>query len=349
MTTYKNDYLHDKYKTAPSHNKKVTRVHASTAKNTSKQPHYRLRKWLFGSSIVLVLFLTFFWQPVSDTSTVMFSSASSEIKEAGRDAGLNMHGQAVFLSNNPEFVDADTLASNCPHDDEIIEFGCYLPSSHKIYILQINDDQLKPTELTSVAHETLHAVWNDMSYDDRTAIGGELTMLYDSKTSDALTNDAKPYQKEDATVFVNELHSLAGSEVDLSEMPNSLREHFSKYFSDQDKTVQANIDFNQNIDSEIANIKSQRDQLDTESKNLDDFQAAHLDSIKAYMQQNLYYGDIATYNKNVDAYNHNREIYNDMVATYNTNVSSYNSARQSFIDAYSALFPGKVIPVPDAK
>ena len=174
-------------------------------------------------------------------------------------------------------------------------------------------------------------------------------MLYESKTSDALTNDAKPYQKEDATVFVNELHSLAGSEVDLSEMPNSLREHFSKYFSDQDKTVQANIDFNQNIDSEIANIKSLRDQLNTESKNLDDFQAAHLDSIKAYMQQNLYYGDITTYNKNVDAYNHNREIYNDMVATYNTNVSSYNTARQSFIDTYSALFPGKVIPVPDAK
>ena len=349
MTVYKNDYLHNKYKTGATHGKKVTRVHASTAKRSAKQPRYKLRKWLFGSSIVLVLFFIFFWGPISDTSTVMFSSASPEIKQAGRDAGLNMHGQAVFLSNNPEYVDADTIAVDCPHEKEIIEYGCYLPSSHKIYILQISDSKLKPTELTSVAHETLHAVWDSMSYDEQEQIGSNLTTFYNSKTSETLTEDSVPYQKEDSTAFVNELHSLAGSEVELSEMSNTLQEHFSKYFSDQDKTVQANIDFNQNIDSEIASIKSQGEQLDADNKALDDFQAAHLDSIKAYMQQNLYYGDTYTYNKNVDAYNHNREIYNDMVAKYNENVNSYNSARQSFIDAYSSLFPGKSIPVPAAK
>lgn len=349
MTTYKNDYLHNKYKTDSKSGKKITRVHASSTKNSSKKPRYELRKWLFGSSIALVVFLIFFWQPVSDTSTVMFSSASSEIKQAGRDAGLNMHGQAVFLRNDPEFVDADTIAIDCPHDKEIIEFGCYLPSSHKIYILQINDSELKPTELTSVAHETLHAVWNDMSYDEQGTVSSELSSFYQSKVSDTLTNDAKPYQKEDAATFVNELHSLAGSEVDLAEMPSPLQSHFSKFFSDQNKTVQANIDFNQNIENEIASIKSQREQLDADNKILDDFQAAHLDSIKAYMQQNLYYGDAYTYNKNVDAYNHNREIYNDMVAKYNANVNEYNSARQGFIDAYSALFPGKTIPVPGAK
>ena len=347
--TYKNDYLHDKYSTGKTHSKKVTRVHASTSKAKAKTPRYKLRKWIFGSSIALVLFLIFFWQPVSDTSAVIFSSASPEIKQAGRNAGLNMHGQAVFLSNNPEFVDADTLAIDCPHDKEVVEYGCYLPSSHKIYILQIDDSDLKPTELTSVAHETLHAVWSAMSYDDQEQVGSELTTFYESKTSEILTDDAKPYQKEDSAAFVNELHSLAASEVDLSEMSNSLQNHFSKFFSDQDKTVQANIDFNQNIENEIANIKSQKEQLDADSKNLDSFQAAHLDSIKAYMQQNLYYGDAYIYNKNVDAYNHNREIYNDMVAKYNANVDTYNSERQSFIDAYSALFPGKSIPVPDAK
>lgn len=346
---HQNDYLKDKYKTASHHSNKTTRVRAAANHTPIKKPHYTLRKWLFGSLIVTVLLLVVFWQPISDTATVTFSSASPEIKQAGRDAGLNMHGQAIFLSNDPEYVDADTIAVDCPHEKEIIEYGCYLPSSHKIYILQISDSKLKPTELTSVAHETLHAVWNAMSYDEREQIGSDLTTFYNSKTSETLTEDAVPYQKEDSATFVNELHSLAGSEVDLSEMSNTLQEHFSQYFSDQDKTVQANIDFNQNIDSEIASIKSQREQLDADNKALDDFQSAHLDSVKAAMQTNLYYGDIYTYNKNVDAYNHNREIYNDMVAKYNENVSSYNSARQSFIDAYSSLFPGKSIPVPDAK
>ncbi len=173
--------------------------------------------------------------------------------------------------------------------------------------------------------------------------------FYESMTSRTLTEDAKPYQKEDAATFINEVHSLTGSEVNLSEMSGTLREYFSKYFSNQDKTVQANIDFNQNIDSEIASIKSQGTQLDSDDTALNDFKSAHLDSIHAAMQANLYYGDVYTYNKNVDAYNHNREIYNDMVTKYNQNVQSYNTARQSFIDAYSSLFPGKQIPVPDAK
>ena len=103
MITYTGEYSAD-----TPHNKKVTRVHASTSKTKTKKSHYRLRKWVFGSSIVLVLFLIFFWQPVSDSSAVIFSSASSDIKQAGRDAGLNMHGQAIFLSNDPEFADAAT-------------------------------------------------------------------------------------------------------------------------------------------------------------------------------------------------------------------------------------------------
>lgn len=349
MTTYKNDYLHDRYKTGSKSGKKIMRVHATTVTHSAKKPHYMLRKWLFGSSIVLLLFLVFFWQPVSDTSTVMFSSTSSEIKQAGRDAGLNMHGQAVFLSNDPEFVDADMLATNCPHDNEVIEYGCYLPSSHKIYILQIANSGLRQIELTSVAHETLHAVWRAMSYDDQQKISSVLTMFYESKSSDTLTGDAKPYQKDDSATFVNELHSLTGSEVDLSVMPDSLQDHYRVFFSDQAKTVQANIDFNRNIESEISSIKSQRNQLDADSNDLNSFKAAHLDSIKTAMQQNLYYRDVYSYNLNVDAYNHNREIYNNMVAKYNMNVSAYNTARQNFIGAYSALFPGKSIPVPGAK
>lgn len=347
---YKNDYLHDKYNSEnTTHKSKTARVHASVSKNTRKKPNYKLRKWLFGSVIALTLFLLLFWQPVSDISSVAFSSASSEIKQAGRDAGLNTHGQAIFLNNEPEFVNADTLASACPHDKEIIEYGCYLPSSHKIYILQINDNELKPIELVAVAHETLHAAWNDMSLDDQQTIISDLTTFYDSKVSPALTKDAKPYKKENSTVFVDELHSLSGSEVGLVTMPSSLQNHFSKYFSEQDLAVQAGISFDRNIGNQITDINTRKKQLDLDSQELNNYQAAHLDNIKAYMQQNLYYGDTYTYNKNVDAYNNNRDIYNDMVARYNDNVNSYNATRQNFVNAYSALFPNKSIPVGGAK
>jgi len=347
--TYENDYLHSKYNAGTPHNKKTTRVQTITVNHIIKQPNYALRKWGLGSFVALILFLFLFWQPISDSSAVIFSSTSSDIKQAGRDAGLNMHGQAIFLNNDPEFVDASALASACPHDEEVVEYGCYLPTSRKIYILKINNSELKAIMLTSVAHETLHAVWNDMSYDDSQKVDDELTTFYKSNTSETLTTDAKPYQKEDPTTFVDELHSLAGSEVGLSILPSFLQSHFSKYFSDQNKTVQSNISFNQNIENQTASIKFQKEQLDADSKELDNFQAAHLDNIERVMQQNLYYGDTYTYNENVDAYNHNREIYNDMVNKYNTSVNTYNSVRQNFVDAYSALFPGKTVPVPDAK
>lgn len=347
---YTNDYLHNEYRSDDtSHNsKKTTRIHTSATKKSIKKPYYKLRKWVFGSIVVLVFFLLFFGTLAYDYSSVIFSSESSDIKQAGRDAGLNIHGQAIFLNNDPEFVDASVLVSVCPHDKETLEYGCYLTGSHKIYILQIDDTELKPIELTGVAHETLHAAWNYMSLDDKQTIGNELTTFYNSKVSDTLTNDAKPYQKEDTTGFVNELHSLAGSEVEIASMSSSLQSHFNEYFSEQDKTVGANIAFNQNINSQIADINAREKQLEVDNKQLDDFKVAHLDNIKASMQQNLYYGDTYTYNKNVDSFNHNREIYNDMIAKYNVNVDTYNTTRQNFVDAYSALFPDKTIPVAGA-
>jgi len=290
-----------------------------------------------------------FGQPLSDASIVVFSSASSDVKQIGHDSGLNLHGQAIFLNNHPELVNADTLASACPHESEVIEYGCYLPSSQKIYILQVDDPNLKPIELTAVAHETLHAIWNDMAPNDKQSISQELTSLYNSKSSSILTSDAEPYQGEAQETFVDELHSLAGSEVGVAYMSNTLSAHYLKYFSAQNETVQAVATFNQNVDSQIAALNTQRAQLDSDNLDIDNYKAAHLDSIKSAMQLDLYYGDIYTYNKNVDAYNNNLGIYKDMIAKYNTNVDTYNASRQTFIDAYSALYPNKAIPVGDAK
>jgi len=346
---YQNDYLKDKYTTPSNRHHKTTRVRAATKGKAPRRRHYTLRKWLFGGLIVTTLTLCIFWRPISDVTAVTFSSADPDLKKASLDAGLNMHGRAIFLSNSPEFATADMLASVCPHDQEVLEFGCYLPGSHKIYILEVDDNMLQSIELTAIAHEMLHAAWDRLDLDDQQTVGDELTEFYDSKVSDTLTTDAEVYRKDSTVDFVNELHSLAGSEVDESYMSDSLRNHYDQYFSNQYMSIDARTTFKQNIDTQVASLNARKKQLDTDNASLDDFKAQYLDGIKAYMQQSLYYGDITTYNKNVDAYNNNLQIYKDRTAQYNTSVDSYNADRQKLIDAYSALFSNKAVPVGDAQ
>lgn len=348
---YKNKYLNNKYGaiSSTSYSKKIVRINRAVEKSNIKEPNYKLRKQLIAISVFLVALLFLFWQPLCDVSSIIFSSAPQEIKDISSSSGMSMRGQAVFLNNNPEFVSADNLVTVCPHNKDEIMYGCYLPGSNKIYILRVVNSELQPIETVAVVHETLHAIWYDMTYEQQRSIGQELEEFYNFNTSHILTADAEVYTKESPDILINELHSLSGAEVDYLNMPADLQEYYKKYFSNHSITVEANLDFNQSVDNQIAYINNKEKQLDYDKVRLDNYKIEHLDNIEAAMQQNMYYGDIYTYNKNVDAYNNNREIYNNMVDEYNKNVGEYNAKRQIFISAYSALFPNKKIPVAGAK
>jgi hypothetical protein len=301
------------------------------------------------AAVAIGLFSIIFWVPITDSFTIVFSPISPELRDIGYKAGLNMHGEAIYLRANPQLVDATTLANVCPHDQEMVEYGCYVPYLNRIYILEISAPDLKSIEYTTAAHETLHVIWQLSSPEERASLSSELSDLYNAKTSDTLTKDVEPYLTASGKTPIDEVHSFAGSELHDTSLTESLTKHYNDFFTARTSSVEARSEFDSSIEYRVTDINNTFDALDKEYLDVAAYKREHLDPFEVVMQRNLYYGDIATYNKNVDAYNHNLEIYNRKVAAYQTKVDAYNLKRQSFMDIYSTLFPSNAIPVDAAK
>lgn len=345
---YSNDYLKDKYGTETGTRPEVEVVHANP-REKSRLPRYNLRNRLVWSAVILGIFLIIFWVPITDSFTLISSPVSPELREVGYKAGLNMHGEAIYLRANPQYVSANTLATYCPHDQDMIEYGCYDPNSNQIYILEISSADLKSIESTTAAHETLHAIWELLSPGELATLSVELKQLYDAKSSDTLTDDIKPYLQTEGSLPINEIHSFAGSKLYDASLTSSLIKHYDQFFETRTFSMEAGSEFDRSLAYKTTDINNTFDALDKEYSDIAVYKIKYLDSINAYMQTNLYYRDIVTYNKNVDAYNNNLGNYNAKVTAYQANVDAYNLKRQNYIDVYSTLFPNNVIPVDAAK
>lgn len=296
---------------------------------------------VIGTIVGLVLIAI---SPIPNFVSVQVSEANATpaIKDIGEHSGFNLKGKLLFFRANPELVNADVLDSNCPNDSETsIEFGCYLPAQNKIYILEVPDAKYKQVEYTTAAHETLHAAWHKLTDTERGEVAAQLKTLYDDKTnptSAKLTDELKSYGSDEAVIY-SELHSFLGSEYDVSQVNQQLSTYYSKYFDNQTVPATANDQFNSAIDTEIANLDAQYNQLDSINSNADTYKAQHLDNIQAAMRRADYYGDTYSYNQNVDAYNHNLVYYNSLVDQFNSQRNTYNTEVDSFNAVLKVFYP----------
>lgn len=289
--------------------------------------------WAAGINIAVLLI---FAGPISDLLTVDLNNSTPDIADIADNSGFNLHGKALFYRANPELVDANSLNSKCPNDSQdSIEFGCYLTKENKIYILSVSDQNYKDIEYTTAAHETLHAAWMQQDASTRQALSNNLNSVYINSTAQDvvdLRNTMKSYGTDKDTV-VNELHSFVGSEIKDVSLNSYLIGYYGKYFSNRSAPIDHNDAFNGKIDTEISNLSSQGQQLDTSYNATLAYKSRWLDTIEGYMRQNEYYGDVYTYNENVDAYNHNLVNYNKMVDDYNARRNAYNAE----VDKFNAL------------
>lgn len=262
------------------------------------------------------------------------SGASTEIKDLADNLGFRYDGKLLFYRAHPELVDADVLQSNCPNDaSDSVEFGCYLPSENKIYILHASDQEVNQEEYTTAAHEMLHVAWHKLTTDEQSNLSIHLKkVLNDANNVDSagLQTTMKTYPEGDA-VLNSELHSFMGSEFAVLDIELDL--HFSKYFTDRQVSVQKNKEFDETLTAKLASLDQESSRLDQESARLDKYKAEHLDNFDYYFDRAIYYGDTYAYNRNVDAYNKNLEYYKPQVTKYNTDIAAYNVR----IDEYNAL------------
>ncbi len=300
---------------------------------------YKQKKWyIIAGSLILAFFLA---QPVIDLSHYIVGSnfADERIQEIANGAGFNYRGKVLFFKTNPELVNADTLNTYCPNDNQnVVEYGCYDPVANKIYLLKVDDSGFEEIEYNVAAHETLHAAFVELGYDEYVSLKTELDRLYNSETSgmQSIKDALQPYEQDGATI-TNELHSFIGANLHTRETSVYLNDYYEKYFNSRNNAVNAKESFDNKIADWSSRLGAESAALDRIKAELAAYKIEWLDKIEGYIESNIYYGDERRYYQNMEAYENNRNIYNRKVDEfnarldrYNLDVAEYNSFLRSF-------------------
>lgn len=174
-------------------------------------------------------------QYIIDQITVWQFKPTAETLSLVERAGMNDYGKFIYLASQPKLDGTQDFNVECNRVENVTSIlGCY--TEGRIYIYDVTDEQLDGIREVTAAHETLHAIYDRMSDDEKKRINALLEAEYskiknDSKLSELMDyySKAEPGQRD------NELHSLIGTEV--SDISSELEVHYGKYFSDREKAV----------------------------------------------------------------------------------------------------------------
>ncbi len=152
---------------------------------------------------------------------------SEEVSQIATDAGMSDYGRKLFYRLDPQFVDRKTINEECGSD----ALGCTV--GRNIYILNDFTPRQYNRSIVTASHEMLHVSYSRLEESQleglKTALDEQIDLI-----SDDLYEKFKSFTGND---YYNEAHSYIGSEQ--PELIPSLVEHYSVYFSDRQKTIDA--------------------------------------------------------------------------------------------------------------
>lgn len=234
---------------------------------------------------------------------------STQIQQLATAAGMTAKGQQIFYAAHPQ-IDTDRKAfeKHCQvqSTSDTVELGCYTTDGH-IYLLAIDDPDLKNEMIVTAAHEMLHAAYEQVSPSNKTKLNGELETQLTTIPDTKLSKSLESYRQTEPGQRDNELHSILGTEyANLSEY---LESYYSQLFTDRSIVVGYATAYNKVFSDLEAAIK------DLEQK---------IQDTKAQMD---------VYEKNNDAENYNAlvPVVNGYIDQYNEDVEKYNQLSRTLM------------------
>ena len=164
-----------------------------------------------------------------DQLSVWSYHPSSAVQSIEQQVGFTNKGKFVFYATKPEVESSTTFNSECPRQEvgnPIL--GCYT-TGDRIYVYNVANKELDGMEEVTAAHETLHAVWARTSQADKDKLTAELQAAYDKLDDSELKTRMDYYQRTEPGQFINELHSILGTEV--SSLGEPLESYYNQFFS----------------------------------------------------------------------------------------------------------------------
>ena len=266
------------------------------------------------------------------TPTTQLAAANSRI-------ALTMRGQQIFYATAPEIQDKAQFNASCQSAERTTAIlGCYFKD--RIYLYNIQNDELDGTLEVTAAHEMLHAAYHRLNYFERQEVDAMVEAAYQKvKDLPELSQLMKYYTEAEPGAEADELHSIIGTTI--AELPPDLERYYAKYFTDRASIVALNAKYNavfsqlsrqadelqKQIDAEGPEIKKEQARYDTDLTQLNlDIQSfnARANTTGGFSSQSEFAVARAGLIQRTNALNARQNALNARINAYNALVESLN-------------------------
>ena len=227
-------------------------------------------------------------QYIIDQITVWQYKPTSNVASLMERSGVNDYGKFLFYSGQPILDGTQNFNSECDRIENMTNIlGCY--SDWKIYIYDVQDDDLDGIKEVTATHEMLHAAYIRLGSDEKDKVDKLLETEYQKLEGDEEFKELMEfYGRTEPGQRQNELHSVIGTEA--KSVSSELEKYFGKYFSDRQKVVS----LNEKYTTVFANLEARAEAISTQLNELSS-------SIASGTSQ--YNSDVADINSDITAFN----------------------------------------------
>ena len=271
-------------------------------------------------------------------------TASDEMAALTEELNLTSTGDFMLRGAQPEIDAATAFNEHCSvRKSNVSTTGCY--TKHRIYIYDVQSDELDGIKQSTLSHELLHAAWAHLTWAERERLTPILESAYeDEKYKATLAEDLETYSEAER---LEEIYVRLGNE--FAELPAELETQYAQYFEDQDKVASYYAKYHEPFEeledeykaliAEITELDKEIDAKNAELSKTGDALNADIESYnvcatgdgcgKSYETLAAEYDQLIarqrTFSAETDELNEMIREYNKLVASYNERLKEYNA------------------------
>jgi hypothetical protein len=273
-----------------------------------------------------------------------------QLVELSRAAGLTREARELVADNATRIDDKDAFKRACPNaeDAATLILGCY--TGDRIDVLRVDQANLAGVMTVSLAHEILHAAFDELPAWKRSKVVDQLEAFM-RKAGDAdIEQLLAEYEDTEPGQRATELHSLVGTQV--ASLPRALERHYAQYFDDRSRVVDAFVGYQAIFDD----LQARYDALLVQAKSLESqiadadgaFQIAgatadrlyeEIQSLRAQGRLDESNALVDRQNAAADEANALADQYNGLIDQYNATVAELNTLAAALNETYNAISP----------
>ena len=263
---------------------------------------------------------------------------SSAVASIEQDIALTETGRRIFRATQPVIESGSQFNAHCQSTERTAAIlGCYYRD--RIYIFDVQNDELTSAEPVTAAHELLHAAYARLSVFEKPQIDAMIKRAYAKVKDDPTIQSAMEYYSQaEPGAELDELHSILGTTI--ANLDSDLENYYARYFTNRSRIVTQNQTYtevfervNQQAEAIQARITAAETQIkrDVETYQTDLLQ---LNSDIASFNQRANSGEFSSQadfavarsalQNRIQALNTRQTALNARIAAYNDDVAELN-------------------------